>query len=219
MRTVDYAGQCLPAREVGGDYYDFVPLADGRLAMAVGDVSGKGVPAALLMSHVRASLHSKVHGADGPGSVVSAMDALLFSATESGRYATFFLAILSPATGEVQFCNAGHCPAFLVHDGKTELLAATGVPIGMFDGSKYVEKRRELAPGDLLVIYSDGVTEAAWKHEFYGEERLLPLVARLAGEGRSAAEIGRAVIEAVREFTHGDLQGDDVTLVVARRTA
>jgi serine phosphatase RsbU (regulator of sigma subunit) len=218
VRGLELFGTNIPAREVGGDYYDFVPFGAGRLAVALGDVSGKGVPAALLMSHLQASLHAEIATCDGPKDVLRAMDTLLYRATEPGRYATFFLACIEADGGGLSFCNAGHNPGLLLRAGAVQPLEATGVPLGMFEASAYAEQQHRFEPGDVLVLYSDGITEASWKGEFYGDDRLLAVVQRATVRAATAEQIGQTILDDVRRFAHGNLQGDDVTLVVVRRT-
>jgi len=213
---LDIFGINIPAREVGGDYFDFVPLA-GRLVVGLGDVSGKGVPAALLMSHLQASLHARARDTVPPHEIARAMDRLLYAATESGRYATFFLASFAGGDSGLRYCNAGHTPGLLVHAGRLELLESTGAPLGLLPGSEYREDARPFEAGDLLVLYSDGITECLHKGEFYGDERLHALVTQLSARSLTSEAFGRAILDDVRHFAHGNLESDDVTLVVVRR--
>jgi hypothetical protein len=217
---LDVAGVTVPAQEVGGDYYDWVALGDGPLVAGLGDVSGKGVAAALLMSHLRASLHAETREGTSPAVIAQAMHTSLFRAIESGRFATFFVATFETAAGGgLRFCNAGHNPGLLCSAGKLENLEATGMPLGIFEEATYTEQTRSFAPGDVLVLYSDGVSECQWKNEMYGEDRLRGLVVRLCAQGLGAADMVGAILEDVQAFAHGPAYDDDVTLVVVRRLA
>jgi sigma-B regulation protein RsbU (phosphoserine phosphatase) len=207
----------IPAQEVGGDYYDWLPLGEEALTVALGDVSGKGVSAALLMSNLQASFHAETRPDRAPQLILRSMSGSLFRATEPQRFATFFLATISRANGTLTYSNAGHNPGFLAHEGKIEWLGPTGVPLGMFGDADYKEESRPFAPGDLLVLYSDGVTECARREEFYGEERLEALVASLAARPLSAREVADSILADIRLFSHGEIDADDVTLLVVRR--
>jgi len=215
--TLDMFGLNIPAQEVGGDYFDWVPLPGGGQAVALGDVSGKGVAAALLMSHLRASLHAESRGQASPRAIVSAMHESMFRAVESGRFATFFLAAFPPTGDGFRYCNAGHNPALVARAGGLDKLMASGLPLGMLELSTYEEQARPFAPGDVLVIYSDGVTECPWEDDQYGDERLEALVKRLSAERLGAREIALAIVEDVRAFCHGEMGADDVTILVVRR--
>jgi serine phosphatase RsbU (regulator of sigma subunit) len=217
---LDVAGVNVPAQEVGGDYYDWVAVSDSHLVVGLGDVSGKGVSAALLMSHLRASLHAETRGGTSPAVIVQAMHTSLFRAIESGRFATFFLATFElGAGGGLRFCNAGHNPGLLYSAGRIEDLEGTGMPLGIFEEATYTEQLRSFVPGDVLVLYSDGISECQWKDEMYGEDRLHELVVRLCAQGLGAADMVRTILEDVQTFAHGPAYDDDVTLVVVRRLA
>jgi sigma-B regulation protein RsbU (phosphoserine phosphatase) len=193
--------------EFGGD----------ALAVALGDVSGHGVPAALLMSHLRASFHAEARSGAPTHAVIEGMHASLLHAVSSGRFATFFFVVASRTESVLRFCNAGHNPALLIHDGAIDRLGATGLPLAMMDDARWTEETREFGPGDRLVIYSDGVTECPHHRELYGDERFEALVLRLARRELSAEGMVRAILEDVRAFAHGDLGADDITLVVVKR--
>jgi serine phosphatase RsbU (regulator of sigma subunit)/CHASE2 domain-containing sensor protein len=220
VQGFDVAGVNLPAQEVGGDYYDWVPVADGHLVVGLGDVCGKGVAAALLMSHLRASLHAETREGAAPADIARAMHASLYRAIESGRFATFFLAAFEAGPGGgLRFCNAGHNPGLLYHAGKLEDLGATGLPLGMLEGATYEEQARAFEPGDVLVLYSDGITECGGRGELYGEERLHALALRLCEQELPAAGMVQTILDDVQAFAHGPAYDDDVTLIVVRRLA
>lgn len=214
---LDVFGANVPAREVGGDYYDWISLDDGSVVILVGDVSGKGMSAALLMAHLRASCHGEIRDGASVESIVRAINTSLFRATEPRHYATLFLARISADREEITYCNAGHNPPVLVQGSAMETLPPTGLPVGMFDDGGYSEVRRAFRRGDLLVLYSDGVTECARRGVQYGEERLQGLVVALARTDRSADEIGRAILQEVGSFSRDRESTDDITLVVVRR--
>jgi CHASE2 domain-containing sensor protein len=215
---LDVSGVNLPAQEVGGDYYDWITIGDGRLAVALGDVSGKGVAAALLMSHLRASLHAETRKDASPAAIVQAMHASLYRAIESGRFATFFLATFECGGGELRFCNAGHNPGLLFHDGRLEDLEATGLPLGIFEDAAYAARTRAFEPGDVLVLYSDGISECQWKDELYGEDRLRERVVQFCARGLGAREMVQAILGDVQAFARSPAYDDDVTLVVVKRS-
>ncbi|MCC6350497.1 MAG: CHASE2 domain-containing protein [Candidatus Eisenbacteria bacterium] len=216
---LDCWGINVPAEAIGGDYYDWVPIGGDRLAVVVGDVSGHGVPAALLMSHLRASFHAEARSGVAPRDVLGAVHASLCRAATRGRFATFFMALLPREGHELIWCSAGHNPMLLVREGAMEELGATGLPLAMVEGMGYTEERRGFRPGDVLVLYSDGIPEAPKGREFYGEERLKAVVAARVAAGDGAEAIGRALLADVTSYAGAGLTADDVTIVVVRRTA
>jgi len=154
-------GGSTPSKQVGGDYFDFIPLPDGRLGVAVADVSGKGIPAALLMSNLQASLQGQLLHEAQVSEVVERMNDLLARSTDTHMFATFFYGVLEPATGRVVGVNAGHDPPLVVRaDGTLETLPAGGLILGMLPGQRYTECSTVLAPGDSMILYTDGITEA-----------------------------------------------------------
>ncbi len=217
LETADYAGRCVPAHEVGGDYYDFFPYAGSRVGLALGDVSGKGMPASLMMM----ALHARVQVlAEDPGDLASFMTRLnkaTCAKCPANRFITFFFSVLDAATGELAFANAGHTPPIVVRaSGESQMLEGGGLVLGVLPIAPYSEQRERLGPGDLLVLYSDGVTEAnnANFAEF-GEERFIEVLKRHRHE--PAAAIVAAVTDALAEFAAGAPQADDITLVVAKQ--
>jgi len=214
---VDLAGFNVPCRTVGGDYYDFFPYDGGSVGLALGDVSGKGMPASLMMMALHARVHVLAESPGNLGAFMARLNKATCAACPSNRFITFFFGVLDAASGEVRFANAGHNPPVLLRaSGEAEMLEGGGPVLGVISIAPYSEQRSQLAPGDLLVLYSDGVTEAN-NPEFdeFGEERFIQVLR--GNRARSAREIVEAVTGALKEFTAGAAQADDITLVVARR--
>jgi phosphoserine phosphatase RsbU/P len=211
----DLAGCNRPCRTVGGDYYDFA-VAGGRLLLALGDVSGKGTGAALLMTVLRAAV--RAHWSE-PSLVyaLARINRTAFQNVPSSKYVTFFLAALDPATGRLDFVNAGHNPPLLVRgDGTVETLSAGGLVLGIFEDVSYAGGRVEMLPGDTLVVYSDGVTET-WDPdgEEFGEESLVALAVRNRALG--AEELQDSIMREIERFEAGARATDDRTIVVLKR--
>jgi sigma-B regulation protein RsbU (phosphoserine phosphatase) len=217
VAEVEVFGENLPAEAVGGDYYDWLPVGEDELAIVVGDVSGHGVPAALLMSHLRASLHAEARAGRAPREIVQSIHNSLARAAQPGKFATFFLVLISRREPRLRFCSAGHNPVILVRAGENELLGATGLPLAMLESATYTDEERPFAAGDTLVLYSDGIPEAPVGRDFYGDERLQAKVGEFVRSGRSVPEIGQALLADVQSLAGENLAADDVTLVVVRR--
>jgi sigma-B regulation protein RsbU (phosphoserine phosphatase) len=218
--NIEYAGACRPARYVGGDYYDFILRGGGRLVLALGDISGKGVSAALLMANLQANLRvqADLHG-DRLEDVVSAINQRLCAATGESRFATLFYGIFDSQKRTLDYVNAGHNPPILYRAsaGQRALsqLDPTGSILGIFGDLEYRRHAVQLEPGDLLLVYSDGATEAMNEaEEFYGEERLRELVLQLAQ--RPPREVVEGVLADVARFSGEHAQADDITLIAAR---
>ncbi|MDR3700294.1 MAG: SpoIIE family protein phosphatase [Candidatus Sulfopaludibacter sp.] len=213
----DLAGFNVPCRTVGGDYYDFFPYADGRLGLTLGDVSGKGMPASLMMM----ALHARVQVlAEDPGNLDAFMARLnktTCANCPSNRFITFFFCVLDTNTGDLAFANAGHNPPIIIRSsGEAQMLEGGGPVLGIIPYAPYKEMHARLDPGDMLVIYSDGVTEANnVNHEEYDEQRFIAVLQE--NRQRPAAEIVTAVTRSLNEFAAGAPQADDITLVVAKR--
>ena len=210
-------GISFPSYQIGGDYYDFILCSDDRLVVALGDVSGKGTSAALLMSSLHAAVHAQVASCRPIAETVGAVNRYLADNTPGNRFVTLFYAELDPLTGSLSFINAGHNPPIIAHEGGTlEQLAAGGLPLGIVPDFDYREGRTLLRPGDVLVAYSDGVTESQNPAgEEFGTVRLQEVVAR--NLGRSAAGIRDKIEAALSSFAQGTPAGDDVTLVIVKR--
>jgi phosphoserine phosphatase RsbU/P len=215
------AGHCRPAQGVGGDYYDVFPLQDGRLGLAIGDVSGKGISAALLMASLRASLRGVT--LDNPRDFAKLMDKvnrLVYEASADNRYATFFFGALNPVTRVLDCVNAGHNAPLVLRqkpDGGSEILRleADGPVVGLLPFAPYTEQSLQLKPGDLLVTYTDGISEAmTHDDEEWGEERMMAAAAS-AREG-SAEHALKTIFAEADKFTAGAPQHDDMTLLILK---
>jgi phosphoserine phosphatase RsbU/P len=217
---VDCAGACRPAQGVGGDYFDFLALPGGRLGVALGDVAGKGIPAALLMASLQASLRGqRLSGPADLAQLMTNLNFLIHEASPDNRYATFFYGELDPQTRRLDYVNAGHnAPMVLRAGGAIERLAATGPVVGLIEGGRFVQQSVALAPGDVLLVYSDGISEAMnASDEEWGEEQL-------ASAARTALPCGaQALIDklfaAADAFVAGAVQHDDMTVVVVTMNA
>ena len=246
-RSLEVYGICRPARSVSGDYYDFIPLGADGLLLAVGDISGKGISAALLMATVHAfvraySLEPDViltpaalgagsfsqgdsrmyYRGDGatqtqlaPGMLMTTLNYQLFRCTPLEKYATMFLACYDPTMHELKYCNAGHPPPLiLTNAGSVYHCETSGTVVGLFDGATYEESTTVMQPGDILVAYSDGVTEPENEFGEFGEERLIKLMQEHRREPLS--HIADVITDAVADWIGGAEQPDDVTVVLAR---
>ena len=227
----DVTGVSIPSLQVGGDYFDFVAPGPERLGVAIGDVSGKGVPAALLMSNLQACLKGQLLHPSPVSDTVARVNDLLAESTDSNMFATFLYGELETTTGRFTCTSAGHDPALVVRrDGAVEWLGSGGLILGMLAGQHYEQVAVDLAEGDVLVLYTDGITEAGaptpaelaelddgeeLEDRQFGEQRLAEVVA--AVRERPALGIREAVLQAVQDHLRDRPQGDDVTLVVIRR--
>jgi sigma-B regulation protein RsbU (phosphoserine phosphatase) len=213
---LDCAGHCRPAQEVGGDYYDFVALPDGRLGIAVGDVSGKGISAALLMASLRASLRGQTLG--GPADLAALMrnvNSLLYEASSANRYATFFYAQYNPSGRTLAFVNAGHNPPIVLRGGEVLRLEADGPVVGLLPQAQYGQSSVVLSPGDILLAYTDGISEAMTvDDEEWGEDRMI--AAAQACRALPAARMIERLIAAADAYAAGAPQHDDMTLVIVK---
>jgi len=218
MENLEYIGGCLPARKVGGDYYDFLELRPQRLGMVLADIAGKGVPGALLMANLQANLRSQYAMAveDLPR-LLASVNRLFFQSTDQSSYATLFFADYDDSTRVLRYVNCGHLPALILHadeEAQPLWLNSTSTVLGLFENLTIEVSEVNLAPGDIVAIYTDGVTEAANQAgEEFGESRL---VDALRGKNNlSAEELLKRVFDDVKRFSPGEQQ-DDITLVIAR---
>ena len=209
-------GVSVPAREVGGDFFNYFALDSGLVALLVGDVSGKGVGAALLMANIQASLRTRFALGQGLSAIAEAIDRDIEANSPGPVYATLFIAIFDPATRLMRYVNAGHNPQFVLrNDGPIEKMWSTGLPVGLLAGHGYKELEVQLAPGDLLFFYTDGCVEMENnQEEMFGSERLEALV--LASGHRSADEVLATVEQAISTFRGGRDLFDDATMMAVR---
>jgi serine phosphatase RsbU (regulator of sigma subunit) len=218
VEGADIAGYNAPCRTVGGDYYDFFSYDNGRVALALGDVSGKGMPASLMMMGLQARVQQAlIMEPEDLGAAMTRINKITCPKCPSNRFITFFFCVLDPASGRLAYANAGHNPPLLVRStGEVKMLEGGGPPLGILSIANYAEQEVTLEPGDLVAIYSDGVSEAqSPKDEEFGEERFGELLA--ANRTRSAEEIMGAVNGALEAWAEGGPAADDITLVVAKR--
>ncbi|HEV2323962.1 MAG TPA: SpoIIE family protein phosphatase [Terracidiphilus sp.] len=213
---LDCGGICLQARSVGGDYYDFIELGQGRLAVVVSDVAGKGIGAALLMAHVQASFHHQsVRIADHPEEVLVRINRTLFESTESRSYVTLFLGEYDSASGCLRFANCGHLPGLLLHGDEVRKLSVANTVIGLFESWECSIAESTMMDGDVLVLYTDGVTEAPGpSEEEFGEVRLLELLRKK--RALAATALAEEIANEVVRFS-GAQQFDDITVVVLKK--
>jgi hypothetical protein len=217
LRTLDYSGKCVQAGTVGGDYYDFLDMGTGRVGFVLADVAGKGVSAALLMANLQGSIHNRAGMDDGdlPG-LLASVNRHLYQHTEADRYATLFFGCYDDEARSMAYVNCGHNPPLLLRQsGAVERLGATATVLGLFADWKGSVEQSHIDPGDLLTIFTDGITETtARSGDEFGESRLL---AALEGsrELESAAIVGN-IEQAVAQFRSSERLQDDLTLVIAR---
>lgn len=214
----DISGVNVPCYEIGGDYFDFVPIDPDRLGIVVADVSGKGISASLLMASLRAALLAEVRPDYDLGRMAASLSDFVFKSSGPQSFVTFFFAELDRRTAQVRYVNAGHTPPFIMgRDGHARPLESSGFPLGMFAGSAYETRTSPLAAGELAVLFTDGVIEGRNEQgEDYSDERLRAFVRER--RGLSAAEICREVLADVHGFACGTQPCDDITLVVLKRT-
>jgi sigma-B regulation protein RsbU (phosphoserine phosphatase) len=214
---VDIDAWIEPAREVGGDFYDFFFLDRNRLCAVIADVSDKGVPASLFMAVTKTLIKAKAVPGMAPGDVLTTVNEELAAGSKTNMFVTVFFAILDMETGELGYANGGHNPPILIrNNGKTMPIEKTGnLVVGVIEGIKYASRRLVLYAGDMLLMFTDGVTEAANpKGELFGDERLLQEVSAAADP--SPASMVTAVREAVGRFSEGAPQADDITILAVR---
>ncbi len=221
LKTLDYAGICIQARHVGGDYYDFLALGNERLGLVIGDIAGKGIAAALLMANLQANLRSQFAIArEQPQLFLQSVNRLFYENTTDSSYATVFFADYDDRAQRLRYANCGHLAAILLRrNGTVELLHSTGTVLGMFEEWDSPIGECQLAAGDLLALYTDGVTESINEtEEEFGEERLIDVLRQNAE--LPAQQLLNAVVERIQRFSATE-QHDDITLIIAKcaRTA
>lgn len=216
IENLSYSARCRQLRELGGDCHDFVPLPDNRVAVTVGDASGKGLAAALMMSNVQSALRTAalLAGNDG-AAIIDLVNRQVHATALADRYVTLFYGVFDARTRTLRYVNAGHNPPMVIRrDGSIDWLETGGAPIGIFSGWTYEEGEIQLNPGDLVVAYTDGVTEAVSP---VGEQWGVESLRKTAAESleQSPDDIVRTIFTAIDEFSRGR-QTDDATVVVMR---
>jgi sigma-B regulation protein RsbU (phosphoserine phosphatase) len=244
LQSLELHGFCRPARTVSGDYYDFLSVNPEKLILAVGDVSGKGISAALLMATIHSAVRAyslegipilretvavgassgsdllvAAHGSNGieasPGALLSLLNHQLYASTPTEKYATLFLGVYDGANRRLTYSNGGHLPPLILsEDGLVRRLESGGTVVGLFDNLTFDESSIRLKPGDIFIAYSDGVTEPENDFGEFGEERLLEIVRE--NRHLPLARITEIVTQAVDDWIGEEEQPDDVTLVLAR---
>jgi sigma-B regulation protein RsbU (phosphoserine phosphatase) len=227
VKTLELMAQCNAARTVSGDYYDYQPLTETKIALAFGDVAGKGISAALLMATVQSSVRTQIQAcleAAGAGAhdnvstskLVSQLNQHLHAHSAPEKFSTFYFGVYDDAAGVLTYTNAGHLPPILLRGGEASRLEVNGMVVGAFPFARYGEDRVQLQRGDMLVCFTDGVTEPENEYgEMFGEERLVDVL--LKNSERETSGVIDAVIHAVHEWTGSPELQDDMTLLVARR--
>jgi sigma-B regulation protein RsbU (phosphoserine phosphatase) len=214
----ELAGLTRPHAEVGGDYFDFIRIGEHRIGLAIADVSGKGIPAALIMAGFRASLLAEIRNEFAIRAVMSKVNSLLLESSDPGKFVTCFYGLLDVQHRALVFCNAGHNPPILRRaDGRMEALMEGGVALGIVPGAQYEDRPLTLRPGDVLVLYTDGITESmdAMKQP-YGQTRLEETIERL--HASSAQEILDGIVRGALDWSGEEEQSDDLTVIVVKAT-
>jgi serine phosphatase RsbU (regulator of sigma subunit) len=216
LKTLEYAGLCIQARKVGGDYYDFLSLGGGRLGFVIGDISGKGIAAALLMANLQANLRSQCAIAlDQPQRLLCSVNQLFCDNTPDGAFATLFFAEYDDTASRLRYANCGHLPALVLHgDDTVERLEATATVLGIFKDWDCEIGECQLRPGDTLALYTDGITESYNSDdEQFGEHRLIEALQRHRNSSSQCALA--SIVEEVQRFSPHE-QHDDITLIIAK---
>jgi len=216
LKTLEYAGICLQARQVGGDYFDFLNLGPERLGFIIGDVSGKGIAAALLMANLQASLRSQSALAfDQPEALLRSVNRLFYDNTGDNAYASLFYAEYDDATRRLRYANCGHLSGLLLRaDGNVQQLDSTSTPLGLFEEWDCSMRDQELSPGDVLALYTDGITEASnGRGEEFGERCLVEALRQ--HRQLSCQALLTAIVDEVRRFSSQE-QHDDITAIIAK---
>ncbi len=219
LKTLDYAGTCIQARHVGGDYYDFLSLGHQRLGLVIGDIAGKGIAAALLMANLQANLRSQFTLArDEPQLFLQSVNRLFFQNTTDSAYATVFFADYDDAARRLRYANCGHLSGILLRrNGKVDWLHSTATVLGLFEEWDSPIKECQLSAGDTLALYTDGVTESFnASGEEFGEHRLVEALRQTKAD--PAQHVLHSVVEEIQSFSPSE-QHDDITLIVAKGTA
>ena len=215
---VETVGMSRPANTVGGDFYDILPLDDGRLVITLGDVAGKGSPAALLMALLLAMLRTLVDEKLEPADLITRLNVQVCRHAPGSRFITLFYAVFDPRTGSLTYVSAGHMPPLLLHgDGSCERLTEGGISLGMFEQSTYTTGHVVIQPEDLFAVYSDGITEAESQQGVPFDEIGLETALKANRDDENLSAIGAAVVRAVERYTDSHKFADDLTILLLRR--
>lgn len=213
----DIAAKTWPAKQVGGDYYDFIDLGDGRLSVVIADISGKGLPAAMLMPAAQISLRTLALGGKAMDHIFKEFNEVLFQATDRARYATLFYATLDQIPGRIRYINAGHVPGLLFRGAnrQVEKLETGGPPVGLLPGVAFAVGEAKFGAGDLLILYTDGLTDAEnCKGESFGDGHLLECVRSLPDI--ASEQLIDSIYNALAQFTCGPTLPDDLTIIAIK---
>lgn len=213
----DIAGICLPADEIGGDYFDYIPLSRNRLGLAVADVSGHGIPSALVMTAFRALLRTKARGRSGPANIANTINRLLPEFTGNNHFVTVLYAILDIPSGNLTYVSCGHPPPLLLHvDGEVEIFEQHNTALGIFQNSHYADEQKQMAKGDILALYTDGIIELMNQQgEIFGIKRLVQVIRE--NQQLASGDLIDKVIKTTQAFTDYSGFRDDLTLLIVRR--
>ena len=213
----EYVAVALPAREVAWDLYDFIRLDPNRVGVSIGDVSGKGLPAALLMAHIQAAVRDVAHETQDTGTCVTLLNQRLVASTAPEKFVTLVYGVLDAQNHTFRYCNAGHNPPYHVSvSGEVRELPAGGTLLGIVEGMEYTEESITFEPGEILVLYTDGISEATnVRKELLGDERLMEVCA--AQRNQPAAAVRDAILDAVMKHQGAEPAADDMTVLVIRR--
>jgi sigma-B regulation protein RsbU (phosphoserine phosphatase) len=216
VKGFDIAGRNIPSLEVGGDYYDFIEIVDNQIGIAIADVSGKGMPASLIMAAFRASLIAEIRNNYAIRTILQKVNRLLNESIDGGNFVTAVYGVLDTKNRIFTFSNAGHNPPILIRtDGSYEELTEGGLALGIIDNRTYEERPVYIAPGDLIVCFTDGVTEATnSRGELFGEQLLMSIL--VENRDKSAEELVQLVVDSVNEFVSEEFEPDDLTLIVVK---
>jgi sigma-B regulation protein RsbU (phosphoserine phosphatase) len=214
--TVDVSGAMIPSEEVGGDYYDYVALEGKRLGIAVADATGKGIPAALLMAAVQATLRAEAERGLDPAALVAHINSRVHALQQPEKFTSFFYCCLDAGAKTITYCNAGHHPPVLLRaNGEVERLTEGGLLMGVQADPPYDEATVTLGQGDTIALYTDGIIEQSdARDELFGEERLIDVLR--ANSALGASLLKKRIIDSVKEFSPSGSNDDDLTLIVVK---
>ena len=220
LASLELAGVCNPARVVSGDYYDFIPIASRGAAVIVGDISGKGISAALLMASVQASMHAQLamdtDTEVSTATLVTRLNRQLYASTPAEKYATFYCAVYDDRNSRLSYTNAGHLAPILIRNGEALRLESNGTVVGIFPEYPFEQATIDLQSGDLLAVFTDGITESEdARDEQFGDERLIELLKN--NSGKPLDDIIQLVMVTVGKWAHDPSARDDITVLLARK--